>query len=101
MSWFINIRAITLFPFIFIRDEGEENLIRHESIHIQQQLELLVVGFYLWYVIDFIVQYFKTRDTQLAYYSIIFEKEAYDNQHDENYLYSRRLWEFLRNERRT
>ena len=99
LSWFINIRAITLFPFIIIKDEGDETLIRHESIHIQQQLELLVVGFYLWYVIDFIIKYFKTLDTSLAYYNIIFEQEAYDNQHDEDYLSKRRLWEFLRDER--
>ena len=45
LSWVINIRAITLFPFIIIKDEGDEKLINHESIHIKQQLELLVIGF--------------------------------------------------------
>ena len=99
LSWFINIRAITLFPFIIIKDEGDEILIRHESIHIRQQLELLVVGFYLWYLIDYIIQFCKTGDTTAAYYNIIFEREAYDNQGDKDYLSKRRLWEFLRDER--
>ena len=31
LSWFINARAITLFPFIFIKDDGDDRLINHES----------------------------------------------------------------------
>ena len=28
------VRGITLFPFIFVRDEGDDRLINHESIHL-------------------------------------------------------------------
>ena len=96
LSWFINIRAITLFPFIFIKDEGDEVLIRHETIHIKQQLELLIVGFYVWYAIDYLIKLIKTRKPKWAYRNIIFEKEAYDNQNDRDYLSKRTLWRFLR-----
>jgi len=96
LSWVINIRAITLFPFIIIKDEGDEKLINHESIHIKQQLELLVIGFYLWYLIDYVCKYIKYRDGSQAYYNIIFEKEAYDNEDDLEYLSKRKLWGFLR-----
>ena len=96
LSWIINIRAITLFPFIIIKDEGDETLINHESIHIQQQLELLVIGFYLWYLIDYAYRLIKYRDKAQAYYNIIFEQEAYDNEEDEEYLSKRKLWGFLR-----
>ena len=96
LSWVINIRAITLFPFVFIKDEGDEILINHESIHIKQQLELLVVGFYLWYLIDYLYKFIKYDDGAQAYYNIIFEKEAYDNEDDLGYLPKRKFWGFLR-----
>ena len=38
---------------------------------------------YLW---DFIVGVLKFKNTRDAYYSIRFEREAYGNDHDENYL---------------
>ena len=96
LSWFIKVRAITLFPFIFIRDDGDEVLIRHETIHIHQQLELLVVGFYVWYAIDFLIKLIKIRNPAWAYYKIIFEQEAYANERNENYLSNRKLWGFIR-----
>ena len=96
LSWVINIRAITLFPFIIIKDEGDETLINHESIHIKQQLELLVVGFYLWYLIDYLYRFIKHEDGAQAYYNIIFEKEAYGNENDPEYLSKRKFWGFLR-----
>ena len=49
LSIFISIYAITLFPFIISRDEMSEATIRHECIHIEQQRELWVVGFYFLY----------------------------------------------------
>ena len=55
LSWIIDIRAITLFPFIFIKDNGDERLINHELIHIAQQKETLVLGFYILYIWDYIV----------------------------------------------
>jgi len=96
LSWFIKVRAITLFPFIFIKDEGDEILIRHETIHIKQQLELLIVGFYVWYLVDYLIKLIKTRNPKWAYYHIIFEREAYDNQADADYLSKRKLWGFIR-----
>jgi hypothetical protein len=44
----MKISGITLFPFIFVqRKEDSKNkiLINHETIHIRQQLELLIVRF--------------------------------------------------------
>ena len=96
LSWVINIRAITLFPFIIIKDEGDEILINHESIHIQQQKELLVIGFYIWYFLDYLCKWFKYSDGSKAYYNNIFEEEAYANQGDLDYLSKRKLWGFLR-----
>ena len=89
LSWFISARAITLFPFIFIKDEGDDRLINHESIHIQQYRELFVIGFYLVYMWDFITGFIKFKNGREAYYSIRFEKEAYANDHNLKYLKDR------------
>ena len=46
--------GITLAPFGIYIKEGYENqrgIITHEKIHWQQQLEMLIIFFYLWYVI--------------------------------------------------
>jgi hypothetical protein len=86
LSWFINARAITLFPFIFISDEGDEKLIRHESIHIAQYRELFVIGFLLIYLYDFIHGFIKYKNYNDAYKSIRFEREAYTQEADPHYL---------------
>ncbi|WP_212906620.1 hypothetical protein [Capnocytophaga stomatis] len=92
-------RAITLYPFIFLRNkEDKENavLINHERIHLRQQLELLVIFFYLWYGIDFLIKYAKYRNWEKAYQNIIFEREAYANESDLQYLNERKHFGFKR-----
>lgn len=89
VSWVITVYAITLFPFIFIRDDGDEVTIRHETIHHQQYAELFIGGFLLLYLADWLAGVIKYRDTEKAYYRIRFEQEAYANHRDENYLENR------------
>lgn len=73
------IRGITLFPFIFIAKKYQFDVIlhKHEKIHIQQQLKYLIIPFYLIYGIDFLIQYLKYKDFNVAYRNIGFEKEAF------------------------
>jgi hypothetical protein len=90
--------AITLWPFIFIRKEEMKLnpvLINHEKIHLRQQMELLIVIFYLWYIFEFIYHFLKTRNLKIAYRMIRFEKEAYQNEHNLNYLKTRKMFGFL------
>ncbi len=86
LSWVIKIWAITLFPFVFCRGELNEGTKRHETIHHRQYVELLVIGFLLLYLVDFIHGFIKYRDSQRAYYRIRFEQEAYDKDSDLEYL---------------
>ena len=91
------INGITLFPFIFIRDKSLKNnkvLMNHEKIHIYQQLELLIIFFYLWYVVEYYYWYIKLKDKNLAYRNICFEREAYAQEQDLNYLEHRKIWSF-------
>ena len=90
LSIFININAITLYPFIISRGEMSETTIRHEKIHIVQQAELLLIGFYLLYA--FYWTYYRVIEgysSHSAYMAIPFEREAYAKQEDENYLNNR------------
>ncbi|MFJ1322920.1 hypothetical protein ACILDT_07905 [Capnocytophaga canis] len=90
---------ITLFPFVFVSKKeclNDPQFLNHEKIHLQQQKELLVVFFYLWYVLDFLFKYIKYRNWQKAYHNIIFEREAYHNQDNLNYLNSRKRFAFLK-----
>ena len=90
LSVFIKIYAITLWPFIFFKDEGNEIVLNHERIHIAQQRELLVVFFYLLYVSFWLFNLMKYKDIGLAYYNIPFEREARAKQGSRYYVINRR-----------
>ncbi len=90
LSVFISIGAITLWPFVISRNKLNEQVLNHEKIHIKQQQELLIVGFYLLYVLYWIRGLWLYKDSQLAYYSIPFEVEAYEHDEDMEYLKSRK-----------
>jgi hypothetical protein len=89
-SVFISVYAITLYPFVFIKDEGNEVTVNHERIHLAQQKELLVVGFYLLYVLFWLIGVVRYRNFQRAYNEIPFEREAYANDTIWTYLLNRK-----------
>ena len=91
-------RSMALYPFILVRSVDLLNdpvLLHHERIHLRQQLELGILPFYLWYLIEFLIRYIIKRDFNRAYRAISFEKEAYARDDDPGYLKNRRLWAFL------
>lgn len=70
--------AITLFPIIFYNGEPlSEKDLRHETVHLWQQLFLLLVPFYILYLLFWIAKLIRYRDTYRAYREIPFEKSAY------------------------
>ena len=92
-------RGLTFFPFVILtnkQDALDKVCINHERIHLRQQLELLVLPFYVWYGIEFAIRLFILRDKNKAYRTISFEREAYVNEKDLNYLKSRSFWKFLK-----
>ncbi|MBK7966723.1 MAG: hypothetical protein IPK10_16640 [Bacteroidetes bacterium] len=91
--------GMALFPFIVLRKKDlphSPQLLNHERIHLTQQLELLVLPFYIWYFIEYLFFRLKGYTHHAAYRSISFEKEAYQHEDDLNYLSIRRRWAFLR-----
>ena len=110
IGWFLNlfpVGAITLAPFgiyvdkTFIEYSKHPNLvgiynriINHEKIHWKQQLEMLIIFFYLWYVIEWLIKLIKYG--KAAYNNISFERESYANEENFKYLETRKHFAWLK-----
>lgn len=91
--------AIALFPFLFVKNAGlkaNSYFMNHERIHLRQQVEMLIIPFFIWYGVEFLIRYVKYHNWNVAYRKISFEREAYFNEKDLNYLKSRSFWRFLK-----
>jgi hypothetical protein len=91
-------RGLTLFPFVFVKyrfDSKNKVLINHEKIHIRQQLEMLVLPFFVWYFVEYAVRLLQYKNVNLAYRNISFEREAYANETNLDYLETRGFFNFL------
>ncbi len=89
---------MAVWPFLFVKDRkyiGATTL-NHEKIHFRQQIELLWVLFFVWYVLEFLLRLVQYRNWHKAYYNISFEREAYRHETDKNYLKSRPFWNFIK-----
>ncbi len=54
-------------------------------------MELGLVFFYLWYVLEFYYRLYQYKNPHLAYINICFEREAYANESNLHYLKERFL----------
>lgn len=81
------IRGLAFWPFIFIASDTiiDDELINHERIHLRQQVEMLILPFYVWYLIALY---------RKGYCNISFEKEAYANENNLTYLKNRSIFAF-------
>ena len=87
---------MNLFGFIFARKECEplsKVTLNHEAIHTAQMKEMIYVGFYLWYVIEWFVKLFIYGKE--AYRNISFEREAYAYEGYEGYLSIRKRYNWI------
>ena len=88
----IDIWAINLGPFVWCKGTLSENDKRHETIHYQQQLELLFVGQWLLYLLFWLWNMVVFRNGVVAYMNNPFEVEAYMNDKKEGYLVTRKRY---------
>jgi hypothetical protein len=108
-------KAMAAWPFIFLRRDKEftEVDIRHESIHGRQQVEMLLVLFYVAYLICWLIElvrcardkdrgqiadshYKRRKYLHRVEHSIIFEREAYAEERSTNYVHKRRFWAWIK-----
>lgn len=91
--------GLTIWPFIFLKNKKLKHdaiLINHECIHIRQQIELLIFPFFIMYVVEFLLRLYQYKSWHVAYLNTSFEREAYKNENDFNYLKSRPFWGFMK-----
>lgn len=120
-------KAIFLFGILFVKGNakiGEVDML-HERIHSKQYIELGVLflilflplvfyslwwlwlllgffGFYIVYVIEWSIRSILYKgNTKKAYKNMSFEKEAYGNQNNVDYLKNRKLFSWLKYIRNT
>ncbi len=91
----LKVNGMALFPFILVKlkkSKFDAVLIRHEIIHLRQQLELLVLPFYFFYLVNYLYNRTVYNDHHEAYMNIVFEREAYANDVFPDYLQRRKLF---------
>jgi hypothetical protein len=96
---FLRVNGMAIFPFVLVKHRDLKNdaqLIRHETIHLRQELELLIIPFYMLYLGNYLINLIRYRDHDKAYQEIIFEREAYAGENSADYLKRRKFWAWLR-----
>jgi hypothetical protein len=94
-----NADGIMIFPFLFVRNtiyKNQQTFINHEKIHFKQALELGIIFFYVWYLLELVFKSIKYQSFNDGYYHISFEKEAYSNQANQVYLENRKSYSFVK-----
>ena len=95
----LKVDGMALFPFILVRKAAHKTnpvLINHEKIHLAQQMELLIIPFYMLYLAHYILNLVRYREHDKAYRNIVFEREAYRMESRPGYLKSRRFWAWVK-----
>ncbi|MDN3619732.1 hypothetical protein QWY81_09730 [Polaribacter undariae] len=91
--------GITLFPFILLKKKDlkdDKVLVNHEKIHLKQQAELLLIFFFIFYSLEWILKFLRHKNGYLAYKNLSFEREAYQNENNFNYIKNRKFWAFIK-----
>lgn len=92
---FKGFKCINLFGVLFARKDAVISVLtlNHERIHTAQMKEMLYVGFYVWYFVEWLIRLLGKGN---AYRNISFEREAFDNDEDLTYLASRKRFAWLK-----
>lgn len=94
-------KLINLCGIIFCH-KGESEAItetdaNHERIHTEQQKEMLVIFFYLWYLFEWLVLWINFYgDSHKAYRQVGFEEEAYMGERNLDYIKNRKHYAWLK-----
>lgn len=97
--WMSRRWCINLFGVAVTGDRSwiSPRVLNHENIHTAQQRELLYVPFYLLYALEWVVRMVMYRGRAMrAYEQMSFEREAYANDANPEYLAHRRRYAWLR-----
>lgn len=91
--------GMALYPFILLGDKKYGRnaiMLNHEKIHLRQQAELLILPFYVWYFLEYCLRMIQYKNAHAAYRNISFEREAYANEKNPDYLKHRKIFTFTK-----
>lgn len=91
-------KAINVFGIVFTKKQLSDIDINHEAIHTKQMQELLYIGFYILYGMEYLIKrLLNLKDSQnKVYHSVSFEQEAYNNEKDLIYLKNRKHYAWFK-----
>ena len=92
--------ALTLYPWVFIRNEYKKKYTskvkRHEETHGFQQIETMWIFFLIIYILEYIIKSICLLSFKKGYRSISFEQEAYINQDNKDYNTQRKHYAWIK-----
>jgi hypothetical protein len=104
MNWMVKLlsfnfaSSIVLAPFgIYIDDKNIENdiVINHCKIHWEQQIEMLLIFKFLWQFIEWLAKLPTNLSDINAYLDVSFEREAFANENNLEYLKTRKPYSWI------
>ena len=89
--------GLSFFIFVWISrlEKDEVRLMRHETIHFRQQVEMLFIFHWLFYALFYLVARMKGHPHWIAYRHNPFEIEAFNNDANVNYLKERQPYKWI------
>lgn len=90
---FKGFKCMNIFGLIFARKGTHitSRDLNHEYIHTVQMRELLYIGFYIWYIIEYLIRLIIYLNPKKAYRMISFEQEAYEYENVDDYVKAFRI----------
>ena len=92
-------KGMAFFPFILLREYkyASQQIINHELIHFRQELEMLIIGFYIFRTVEKLyIRIIKKKRGLDAYLLLSTEQEAYLFSNSLDYLRKRKAYSFFK-----
>ena len=91
-------RCVNLFGTLWTQDKSwiDKYIINHEKIHTRQEIEMLFIPFYVFYLLEYLFRLIQYKNHHKAYINISFEREAYKHGNDLSYLQQRKFFSWIK-----
>ena len=92
---FLPAAGMAMFPFVlvkYVKLKHDRQIINHELIHLRQQVELLIIPFFILYILNYLINIIRYKNHDQAYRNIVFERESFRNDSNYMYLKDRPFW---------
>ena len=66
--WYGDMWGFTFAPFIFVKDKKNAVMVKHESIHLEQQYKHFIIWFWIRYIYQLITKGYKNIDYEIEAY---------------------------------